>query len=149
VSAVADDRAEEGAPTSPPDPRRVVATEGAPAAIGPYSQAVRVGGLAFTSGQIGLDPASGHLVVGGVGAETERALANVRAILSAAGGGLDRVVKTTVYLADLADFGEMNAAYARVFAEVGGPPPARATVGGCALPLGARVEIEAVAVVGQ
>jgi 2-iminobutanoate/2-iminopropanoate deaminase len=117
-------------------------TDGAPQAIGPYSQAVHVDGWLFLSGQIGLDPASGELVPGGVEAETERVLENLRVVLAAAGAGMDDVAKTTIYLVDLADFGSVNEVYARFFRE---PFPARATVGVAALPRGARVEIEAVA----
>lgn len=120
----------------------LVATERAPRAVGPYSQAVVAGGLVFTAGQVGLEPATGEVVAGGVAAETARALENLRAILAAAGSGLERVVKTTVFLTDMADFGAMNEVYARVF---GSHRPARSTVAVAALPRGARVEIEAVA----
>ena len=123
----------------------VIATDGAPAAIGPYSQAVRAGGFVFVSGQIPLDPATGRMVEGGVAAQTERALASLQAVLEAAGSGLGRVVKTTVYLTDLGGFAEFNAAYARYFPA---GPPARATVQVAALPRGAAVEIEAVALAG-
>ena len=105
------------------DPRRAVATTAAPAAIGPYSQAVVAGGLLFASGQIALDPATGTLVSGSLEAETRRVLDNLGAVLSAAGTGFDRVVKTTVYLADMNDFGAMNAVYATYFPS---PAPARA-----------------------
>ena len=121
---------------------RPVATEGAPSAIGPYSQGVVGGGLVFTAGQIGLDPATGELVPGGIAEQTARALENLRAILEAAGSGMVHVVKTTVFLADMADFTAMNAVYSGAFGE---HRPARSTVAVKALPRGARVEIEAVA----
>ncbi len=121
-----------------------VQTDAAPKAVGPYSQAVRANGFLFTAGQVGLDPATGKLVEGGVAAETRRVLANLAAVLQAGGSGLDRVVKTTVFLADLADFKTMNEVYAELF---GGHRPARSTVQVAALPLGAQVEIEAVALV--
>jgi 2-iminobutanoate/2-iminopropanoate deaminase len=119
----------------------------APAAIGPYSQAqiVRLHGgnrLVFTSGQIGLDPASGEIVDGNVAAQTEQVLRNLEAVLRGAGLTLADVVKTTVYLADMADFAAMNEVYGRRF---GTDPPARATIAAAGLPRGARVEIEAVA----
>jgi 2-iminobutanoate/2-iminopropanoate deaminase len=123
----------------------VVATGDAPAAIGPYVQARVVDGFAYCSGQIGLDPASGALVEGGVVAETRRALANLEAVLRAAGAGLASVLKTTVFLVDMAEFAAMNEVYAEVFAA---PYPARSTVAVAALPRGARVEIEAVARLG-
>ncbi len=122
--------------------RAVVHTDGAPAAIGPYSQAIRTGDLVFTAGQIGLDPATGELVPGGVAAEARRALANLAAVLDAAGAPLAAVAKTTVFLVDMADFAAVNAVYAEHFADA---PPARSTVAVAALPRGARVEIEAVA----
>ena len=124
--------------------KKTIATEAAPRAIGPYSQAVRAGQWVFCSGQIGLDPASGELVAGGVVAEAERVLENLRAVLTAAGGSLDSVVRTTVYLIDLAEFGRVNEIYERHFTA---PFPARATVGVAALPRGARVEIDAVALI--
>lgn len=128
---------------------RTVRTEAAPAPVSgaPYSQAVAAapGEIVYVSGQIPVDPATGALAGDDAGSQTELALRHVAAILAAAGGGLEHVVKTTVYLADLGrDFAAMNAAYARAF---GGHAPARATVGVAALPLGARVEIEAVAVI--
>ncbi len=126
--------------------KRTVSTPNAPEAIGPYSQAVIAGNLVFCSGQIPLDPATGALVEGDIAAQTRRVLENLRAVLEAAGSGLDRVVKTTVFLADLADFQGMNAVYAEYF---GGDPPARAAVQVAALPKGARVEIEAVALRGD
>ena len=123
--------------------KTAIATEGAPRAIGPYSQAVRVGQWVFCSGQIGLDPATGDLVGGGVVAEADRALHNLRAVLAAAGGGLDTLVRTTIYLVDLTDFARVNEVYER---HIGAPFPARATVGVASLPRGARVEIDAIAV---
>lgn len=122
-----------------------IVTTDAPAAIGPYTQAVRVGEWVFCSGQIGLDPATGELVGGGVAAETERVLTNLRAVLHAAGLDVANVVRTTIYLTDLADFACVNEIYGRVFSM---PFPARATVGVAALPRGARVEIDAIAVGG-
>jgi len=122
---------------------RSVATGGAPAAIGPYSQAIVAGGLVFTAGQVALDPATGELVSGGIAEQTARAMQNLRAILEASGSGLDRVVKTTVFLAEMADFAAMNEVYGKAF---GAHRPARSTVAVAALPRGARVEIEAVAV---
>lgn len=119
----------------------IISSQHAPAAIGPYSQAVRVGPFVFTAGQIGLDPATGQLVSGGIRAETERVLENLKAVLEAAGLSLADVVKTTVYLRDLNDFAAMNEVYARYFGE---QPPARTTVQ-ATLPRGAAVEIEAVA----
>jgi 2-iminobutanoate/2-iminopropanoate deaminase len=123
----------------------VIATAGAPAAIGPYVQARREGDLVFCSGQIALDPASGQLVPGGVVAEARRVLENLRAVLGAAGGDLGSVVKTTVFLVDMADFAAVNEVYAAFFAA---PYPARSTVAVAALPRGARVEIEAIARLG-
>lgn len=120
-----------------------VETSGAPAALGPYSQGMRSGGLVFAAGQLGLDPGSGNLVGGGVAEQTDRALRNLTAILDAAGASLDRVVKTTVFLADMADFAAMNDVYAQHFSS---PFPARSTVAVKGLPKGALVEIEAIAV---
>jgi 2-iminobutanoate/2-iminopropanoate deaminase len=122
--------------------RQVVATEDAPAAIGPYSQAVCAGGFVFAAGQVGLDPATGKMAGDDVASQTRQTLENLEAVLRAAGSCLRHVVKTTVYLADIADFGAMNAVYAEFFTE---EPPARATLQVAALPLGARVEIEAIA----
>jgi 2-iminobutanoate/2-iminopropanoate deaminase len=122
-----------------------IRTDRAPQAIGPYSQAIRSGDLLFLSGQVGLDPKTGALVEGGLEAETTRALQNLEAVLEAAGAGLDRVVRTTVFLVDLGDFQAMNAIYARAF---GDTRPARSTVQVSALPRGARVEIDAIAVIG-
>nr|HID12436.1 RidA family protein [Anaerolineae bacterium] len=122
--------------------KRIIATDKAPAAVGPYSQAVTASGFVFTAGQVGLDPTAGQLAGEDVASQTRRALQNIEAILKAAGSCLRHVVKTTVYLADMADFGPMNAVYAEFFPE---KPPARATLQAAALPLGARVEIEVVA----
>ena len=122
---------------------RPISTTSAPAAIGPYSQAIASGALVFCSGQIGLDPGSGELVSGGIEREAERALRNVGAVLDAAGVGYAQVVKATVFLVDMADFSALNAVYGRFFPD---PPPARSTVAVAALPRGARVEIEVVAV---
>ncbi len=121
--------------------RDVVQTDAAPAAVGPYSQAIRAGGLVFAAGQVGVDPERKELV-DGVAAQAERAIANVEAILAAAGSGLDRVVKTTIFLTDIGDFQAVNEVYGRAFAQ---PYPARSTVAVEALPLGALVEIECVA----
>jgi 2-iminobutanoate/2-iminopropanoate deaminase len=120
----------------------IIATGMAPAAIGPYSQAVRSGPLVFCSGQIPLDPGSGQLVEGGIEVQTAQVLDNLTAVLDAAGVGLGDVVKTTVFLVSMNDFPAMNEVYARYFDE---DPPARSTIGVAALPKGARVEIEAVA----
>ena len=119
-----------------------VATPNAPRAIGPYSQATRAGGLLFTAGQVGFDPSTGELVDGGIAEQTERVLLNIRAILQASGLEMANVVKTTVFLVDMADFAAMNTAYASAFGE---HRPARSTVAVAALPRGARVEIEAIA----
>jgi 2-iminobutanoate/2-iminopropanoate deaminase len=121
---------------------RAIETTGAPRAIGPYSQAVKAGELLFLSGQIPLDPASGELVAGGIEDQTRRVLDNLGAVLGAAGGSFVNVVKTTIYLVDLAEFSAVNAVYASYFAS---PAPARATVQVAALPKGARIEIEAIA----
>ncbi len=125
--------------------KRAVTTDNAPKAIGPYSQAVVAGGVVFCSGQIPLDPATGEMVEGDVATQTRQVLENLKAVLEAAGSGLDRVVKTTVFLADMGDFAAMNQVYAGFFDDV---PPARAAVEVAALPKGARVEIEAVALAG-
>lgn len=118
-----------------------IATTAAPAAIGPYSQAVRHAGLLWCSGQLGLEPATGNLVTGGIEAETRQALANLAAVCEAAGTSLERAVRCTIYLIDLADFATVNDLYADA---VGSPPPARACVQVAALPKGGRVEIDAV-----
>ena len=122
--------------------RETVKTEKAPAAIGPYSQGIRSGGFLFCSGQIPLDPATGKMVEGGIKVQTERVLQNLEAVLTSGGASLRSVVKTTVYLVDLADFPEMNGVYGTFFPK---EPPARATVQVAKLPAGALVEIDAVA----
>ena len=122
--------------------KQVISTKKAPAAIGPYSQAIRVGNLVFTSGQIPIDPATGSFVEGGIKEQTRQSLSNVRAILEEAGLSMANVIKTTVFLADMADFAEMNAVYAEFFAE---PFPARSAVAVKTLPKGALIEIEVVA----
>ena len=121
-----------------------VQTEGAPAAIGPYSQAIKVGGFVFLSGQIPTDPKTGEFVEGGIREQTEQVLKNLSAVLTASGSSLEHVVKTTVFLADMKDFSLMNEVYGKFFTDV---PPARATVAAAGLPRDARVEIEAIAVV--
>ena len=122
--------------------RKTVYTDGAPQAIGPYSQAVRTSELLFVSGQIPLDPKSGEMIDGGIKPQTERVLKNLKAIIEKAGGRMEDVVKTTVYLTDLSLFTEMNDVYAQFFSQT---PPARATVQVAALPKGALVEIDAIA----
>jgi 2-iminobutanoate/2-iminopropanoate deaminase len=123
--------------------RRAVSTSAAPAAVGPYSQGIVTHDLVFCSGQIGLEPATGELVAGGVEAQSERAIRNLEAVLDAAGANLADVVKTTVFLVDINDFATVNATYARFFPD---PPPARSTFAVAALPKGARIEVEAIAV---
>ena len=123
-----------------------VHSERAPAPVGPYAQAIAHGGFVFASGQIPLDPRTGKLVPGEIEAQTEQVIANLAAVLEAAGASLARVVKTTVYVTDLALFARINGVYARHFP--GAVPPARATVQVAALPLGAAVEIDAIAVIG-
>jgi 2-iminobutanoate/2-iminopropanoate deaminase len=120
---------------------QAIQTNGAPSAIGPYSQAIRSGDLVFCSGQLGLDPATGELAAG-VEAQAERALRNLQAVLDAAGLSIGDVAKTTIFLADIADFAKVNAVYATFMPD---PPPARSTVGVGALPKGGLVEIEAIA----
>jgi 2-iminobutanoate/2-iminopropanoate deaminase len=122
--------------------RTVVHTKHAPAAIGPYSQAIRVAPFLYTAGQVGLHPETGKLVEGGVASEARQALENLKAVLEAAGGGLDQVVKTTVFLTTMEHFQAVNAVYKEFFAE---NPPARSAVAVHQLPAGALVEIEAVA----
>ncbi len=123
--------------------RRIIHTENAPKAIGPYSQAVRTGELIFCAGQISLDPATMKMIEGDITVQTRRALTNLSNVLEAAGSSLSRVMKTTVFLADLNDFQAMNAVYAEFFPE---QPPARSTVQVARLPAGALVEIEAIAI---
>lgn len=121
--------------------RKVISTSQAPAAIGPYSQAIRSGDLLFASGQLGLDPATGNLV-DGIEAQARQALTNLQAVLAAAGAGIADVVKTTIFLADMADFATVNAIYGELFRH---EPPARSTVQVAALPKGGLVEIEVIA----
>ena len=125
--------------------KEIIATNDAPQAIGPYSQAVRVGNMIFASGQIPLDPATKEFVPGGVAEQTEQVLKNLKAVFAAAGVEMDQIVKTTVFLADMNDFTAMNEVYGKYFPE---NPPARATVQAAGLPRDARVEIEAIAVTG-
>jgi 2-iminobutanoate/2-iminopropanoate deaminase len=132
-------------PTLPDPQKTAIATPDAPAAIGPYSQAVRVGDTLYTSGQIPIDPATGNLVPGGIEAQTTRVLENLKAVLAAAGIDLIHVVKTTVFLKDMKDFAAMNTIYAHYFAPAGVIPPARSTVQVAALPKDALVEIECIA----
>lgn len=125
--------------------KKIIHTEKAPAAIGPYSQAVAIGGFLFTSGQIALDPATGVLVDGDIKAQTERVLKNLSAVLEEAGASAKDVVKTTVFLSDMNDFAAMNEVYGTFFKE---NPPARSAVEVAKLPKNAKVEIEAVAKLG-
>jgi 2-iminobutanoate/2-iminopropanoate deaminase len=122
--------------------KEIIQTEHAPHAIGPYSQAIKSNGLVFASGQIPIDPQTGQFVPGGIEAQTEQVLKNLAAVLKAAGSGLNQVVKTTVFLADMQEFAAMNEVYGRFFKD---DPPARATVEAARLPRDARVEIEAIA----
>ncbi|MBN2007494.1 MAG: RidA family protein [Anaerolineae bacterium] len=129
--------------------KTVISTADAPAAVGPYSQAIKADGLVFTAGQLGLDPATGKFAPGDtstpdVAAQTRRAMLNVKAILESAGSNLENVVKTTIFVIDMADFKTVNTVYAEFFT---GAPPARSTVQVAALPLGGLVEIEAVALI--
>ncbi len=121
---------------------KAISSPDAPAAIGPYSQAIHSGDLIFLSGQVPIDPKTGELVTGDIAVQTERVLANLGAVLGAAGCGFEHVVKTTIYLVDLGDFQVVNETYAKRFSAA---PPARATVQVSALPKGARVEIDAIA----
>ena len=125
--------------------KTAISTPNAPGAIGPYSQAVRTGDFLFASGQVGFDPATGLVVEGGIAPQTERVVANVAAVLDAAGLGFADVVKTTVFLKDMGDFATMNAIYAKSFAPEGAVPPARSTVEVARLPKDALVEIEVTA----
>ena len=122
--------------------KEVIATDRGPKAIGPYSQAIRANGLIFVSGQIALDPSTQLLVAGDIKAQTERVMENLKGIVEAAGSALDRVVRTTVFLADMNEFGLMNEIYARYFP---GQPPARSTVQAARLPRDVRVEIDLIA----
>ena len=124
--------------------KKIIQTNKAPQAIGPYSQAVRTGNMVYTAGQIGLDPATMEIISGGVEAETRQALNNLKQVLEAANSGLSYVVKTTVFLRDIADFPKMNAVYAEFFPE---NPPARSTVAVASLPKNVAVEIETIAMV--
>lgn len=124
--------------------RNVIHTDEAPAAVGPYSQAITAGSFVYTAGQLGMDPETGEFVAGEIQPQTEQALKNLRAVLQAAGSDLDQVVKVTVFLQDMGEFGQMNEVYGRFFSQ---NPPARSAVEVAALPLGARVEIEAVALI--
>ena len=122
--------------------KQVIHTDRAPQAIGPYSQAIKARGFVYASGQIPIDPQTGQFVPGGIEEQTEQVLKNLAAVLEAAGSGLDRVIKTTVFLVDMQEFGAMNEVYGRFFMK---EPPARATVQAARLPRDARVEIEAIA----
>ena len=126
--------------------KKTVHTDRAPKAIGPYSQAVRAGNLVFCSGQVAIDPATGEFVPGGVAEQTEQALRNLTEVLTAAGTGLNRVIKTSVFLADMADFTAMNEVYGRFFSH---EPPARSTIAAAGLPRNARVEIDAIALISD
>ncbi len=128
------------------DAREEIRTADAPAPVGPYSQAIRSGDVVYASGQIPLDPVTGQKVEGEIEDEARQVLANLKAVLEAAGSGMDRVVKATVYLTDLSLFPRVNAVYAEAFDA--DPAPARVTVGVAALPLGAQVEIDAIALAG-
>jgi 2-iminobutanoate/2-iminopropanoate deaminase len=127
-------------------PLSVIQTEAAPKAIGPYSQAIRAGAMIYTAGQIPLNPETGTLVEGGIEIQTHQALDNLARVLEAAGSGLSRVVKTTVFMQDLGEFAAMNAVYGEYFTA---NPPARSTIQAAALPRGAKVEIECIAVVND
>lgn len=124
--------------------KKVVQTDKAPKAIGPYSQAIRTEAMIYTAGQTGLEPATGELIAGGVEEQTRQVLNNIRSVLEAAGSSLEHVVKTTVFLKDMNDFAKMNSIYAEYFGE---NPPARSTIAVAALPKGGLVEIEAVALI--
>ncbi len=132
-----------GTPRVPMTVKEIIATEAAPAAIGPYSQAVRAGGFVFLSGQIPLDPATGQMIDGDVEAQTRQVMKNLEAVLTAAGTSFDKVVRATIYLTDLADFAKVNAIYGERFPN---HSPARATVQVAALPRGSNVEIDLVAI---
>ena len=124
--------------------RQAIASRDAPAAIGPYSPAIKAGNLLFVSGQIPIDPVSGNIVNGDIAAQTDQVMRNIAALLRAAGAGFEHVVRTTVFLADLSEFAAMNAVYGRFVVD---PPPARATVQVARLPRDVRVEIDVIAVV--
>jgi 2-iminobutanoate/2-iminopropanoate deaminase len=125
--------------------KAAIHTAEAPAAIGPYSQAIRIGNLVYTSGQVAIDPATGQLVTGGIEAQTHRVLQNLQAVLAASGLDLSRVIKTTVFLKNMADFSAMNSIYSEYLQTKSGPAPARSTVEVARLPKDALVEIEAIA----
>ena len=125
--------------------KTAISTKDAPAAIGPYTQAIRVGDMLFTSGQIPIDPATGNMIAGGIAEQTTRVLENLKAVLAAAGIDFIHVVKTTVFLKDMKDFAAMNEVYAKYFSAHGSVPPARSTVQVAALPKDAMVEIECIA----
>lgn len=127
--------------------KSAISTSGAPGAIGPYSQGVRIGNLVYTSGQVALDPATGQLAPGGIEEQTRRVLENLKAVLAAAGSDLSRVVKTVVFLKNMADFAAMNAVYATYLAPAGAVAPARSTVEVARLPKDALVEIEVIATI--
>ncbi|HEY0756997.1 MAG TPA: RidA family protein [Ktedonobacteraceae bacterium] len=129
--------------------RTKIQTSEAPAAIGPYSQAIRVGQFLYASGQVALDPASGEIIGTNVQEQAERVFQNMQAVLASAGASLASIVKTTVFLANMSDFQAMNAVYARYFADVSGPLPARSTVAVAELPRKALVEIEYIAVLDE
>jgi 2-iminobutanoate/2-iminopropanoate deaminase len=124
--------------------KEIVVSDKAPAPIGPYSAGIRSGNLVFTAGQLGIDRSSGELVVGGIEAETRQALMNIEYILTSAGSSMQHVIKTTVFLRDMTEFGRMNSIYAEFFAA---NPPARSTVQVAALPKAGAVEIEAIAII--
>ncbi len=125
--------------------KKIIATDAAPKAIGPYSQAVVHNGLAFLSGQIPLDPATGQLIEGGIEEQTVRVIENVKAVLAACGSSLDKVLKTTVFVKDMGEFAKMNEVYTKYFGE---NPPARSTVEAARLPRDVRVEIDCIAIAG-
>ncbi|HXE76563.1 MAG TPA: RidA family protein [Candidatus Xenobia bacterium] len=126
--------------------KQAISTDKAPGAIGPYSQCIKANGFLFLSGQVALDPASGKLVAADIRAQSERVLENLRAVLEAAGSSMEKVVRTTVFLADLHDFNAMNEVYARYFPA---DPPARSTVQAARLPRDAKVEIDVIALAGD
>ena len=126
--------------------KQIISTNRAPAAVGPYSQAVKVGDFIYTAGQIPLEPQTGALVEGGIEAQTRQAMQNLAAVLEAAGSSLTQVVKTTIFVTDINDFATVNQVYGSFFTD---RPPARSTVQVAALPLGAKVEIEAVAILAE
>lgn len=126
--------------------KQIISTDRAPAAVGPYSQAVKVGDFIYTAGQIPLEPQTGSLVEGGIEVQTRQVIQNLAAVLEAAGSSLNQIVKTTIFVTDIKDFATVNQVYGSFFSD---RPPARSTVQVAALPLGARVEIEAVAILAE